>query len=94
MEPTVNPDDVCGVCETPRDQHGDKNHVFTLTDQLMPLSPAPKPRQDPPRERGGVLRPEPPVDPTALGLATLVEILAEKQILDAPDIIRIFTRFQ
>jgi len=82
-ENEISPDDECGVCSTKRDQHGDKLHVFTLTDQLIPVKEPPAPRQQAPQHREDKPQLEKP-------FATLVEILAEKQVIDAKDVVRIF----
>lgn len=92
-EQEINHDDPCGVCGTQRDQHGDKNHVFRLDDVLIPVTPGPPAKNTPPRHRDD----EPSRSHTLQGpdvgraFATLVEVLAEKGIVDHRDIIRIFS---
>lgn len=81
----ISPDDLCQVCQTPRDQHGDKHHKFSVDGQLIQLDP-PKPRQEAPRHRD-----EKPAAPEAKAFATLIEVLAEKNILNTKDVIRIFS---
>lgn len=84
--PSTNsdPDEACQVCGVSREMHGDKNHKFSLDGQLVGLDPPPKPRQESP-----VHRDEERIK--AASFATLIEVLAEKKLLDAKDIIRIFT---
>lgn len=85
-KPDLQPDDVCAVCQTTREMHGDKNHKFdTENDVPQKLDPPPRPRQDPPTPRGITDQIK------AVSFAMLMEVLAEKNILDAKDIIRIFT---
>lgn len=85
------PDDVCLVCGTMREEHGDKHHLFNITDDtLIPLKPGPEPRNKPPRERGESLKADPAPDHVAESFATLMEILVEKDILDTKDILRVF----
>jgi hypothetical protein len=98
---TISPDDVCEVCGTVRDEHGDKMHKFSTDGQLIPLEQGKPPAKEAPRHRD-----DPP--PTSAGVgpdlgmafATLIEVLAEKQIsfdgvgrelLTKQDIIRIFS---
>lgn len=80
----ASPYDVCQLCGLTRENHGDSNHEFSIDGQLIPTKPRPEPRQDPPRER--VTQ-----EMKANTLAMLVEILAEKDILNAKDIVRIFS---
>jgi hypothetical protein len=97
----LSPDEMCLVCETTRENHGDKNHVFNpVSDNLVPLKPGPPARREAPRERASLGAPQPGPSPEARAFATLVEILSEKTIsfdgvnrpiLDSKDIIRIFS---
>ncbi|WNO27778.1 hypothetical protein SEA_HUWBERT_26 [Microbacterium phage Huwbert] len=100
----ISPDDVCLVCGTKRDEHGDKHHQFSLTSDVpLPIPPGPDPTKQPPRHRD-----DPAPDPAGvdagpnlkLAFATLVEVLSEKSIafdgvnrplLDTKDVIRIFS---
>ncbi|AVR56898.1 hypothetical protein PBI_TRISCUIT_25 [Microbacterium phage Triscuit] len=99
----ISPDDVCLVCGTKRDEHGDKHHVFSLTSDVpMPIPAGPEPKRQAPRHRddpapdqAGVEGPD-----LKLAFATLVEVLAEKKInfdgvnrplLTTHDVIRIFS---
>jgi hypothetical protein len=84
----MSPDEECGVCGETRENHGDKMHEFTLTDQVIQKKPGEPARQNPPRERGTT---EPSPQAKAASFACLVEVLAEKGILDHHDIIRIFS---
>jgi len=84
--PSTNsdPDAECLLCNTTRENHGDRNHKFSEDGLLRPLDPPPKPRQEAP-----VHRDEQQIKATSF--ATLMEVLVEKNILDAKDVIRIFT---
>lgn len=85
----ANPDEVCGVCEETRENHGDKNHEFNAEGVLIPKKKAPDKAPD---------APKPPPPPSTQAdvkhiqdsFATLVEVLAEKEILSPHDIVRIF----
>lgn len=83
-------DDICGVCGIQRDMHGDKNHVFRLDDMLIPKAPAPEPRKKAPKHRDDDPQPSSGPD-VGKAFATLVEVLAEKGLLNHKDIIRIFS---
>ena len=78
-----DPDERCQICSETRENHGDKHHKFSVDGQLAMLEPPPKPRATPPKEIGR--------DETAIAFATLLEVLAEKEIIGAKDIIRILT---
>lgn len=101
MTDGLNPDERCMACDTTRENHGDKNHVFNAVDDtIIPIRKGEAPRREAPRERASLAAPEPRQSQEARALATLVEILSEKKIsfdgvnrpiLDAKDIIRIFS---
>lgn len=82
----VEPDDLCMICNKTREMHGDMNHKFSEDGQLIPIEKRPEPRVKPPRHR------DDPLPPTedARAIATLVEVLIEKDVLDAKDVLRIF----
>lgn len=85
----VSHKDVCLVCGLERDQHGDVHHRFNmLDDQLIPINPGSVRREEPPKSKTEAHVEE---QIRAKSLATLVEVLAEKGILDSKDIIRILT---
>jgi len=88
----ISPDDLCGVCDTTREMHGDKLHLFTLDNQLIPTSPAPAPRQEAPK-----LRSETPSDAKTLSkdLNTqlslrVIDTLTKKGIFNGEDLFYIF----
>ena len=95
VDTTVSPDDVCLVCEETRENHGDKVHKFSRDGQLLPLDEGPVARQLAPKERripgnyGGQGYQAQADLHTAKSLATLLEILVDKELLSAKDIIRI-----
>lgn len=79
-------DEECKVCGTTRENHGDKNHQFNpIDDSLIPLKPRPEPTRQPPKHRDDVVAEA----IKAESFATLLEVLAEKNILNEKDIIRI-----
>lgn len=95
----ISPDDLCVICETKRDEHGDRMHQFSLDGQLIELKPGPEGRK-PPQTREEAAQDQSNLPDIGRALATLVEILAEKKInfdgvsrpiLNHKDIIRIFS---
>lgn len=81
-EPPIDPDEVCGVCGDTRENHGDRHHKFSPNGDLVALPKAEPPRQRPPVHRDDVAI-------QAKSFATLIEVLVEKNLLDAKDVIRI-----
>lgn len=80
----VSPTDRCGVCETIREEHGDKNHEFNLDGQLLPIKKGEPPRQSAPQPKGST----PKVDDLQaanLGLR-IIDRLVTKGIFDAVDL--------
>lgn len=84
----MSPDDVCILCYTKRDQHGDRQHKFSLDGQLEKIDPPAPPRQ------------VPPVSDIAHQLANqmstqlvlkLVERMVAKDMLTADDMLYIFS---
>lgn len=88
MTAMVDPDELCSICDKPRDMHGDMNHEFNTEGQLIQKKPRPEPDRKPPKHRDD--EPDPKTDENSRALATLVEVLIEKNILDAKDVLRIF----
>ena len=84
----MSPDDTCGVCDETRENHGDKNHEFNIEGNLVPKKPAEPPRQTAPKERGEAPSPK-GVEEMEKAFLRLNEVLIEKGILDARDIVRI-----
>jgi len=81
-------DDVCEVCCETRENHGDKQHEFSL-DGVLKTKKAPEPpRNQPPRERGaaGALA----QDPVARLQIRMIERLVAKGMLDGEDLMYIF----
>lgn len=81
-EPAVNPDEPCSICSETRENHGDKHHKFNTEGHLIPLDPPPKPRAEAPVHVSEAIK--------AASFATLMEVLVEKEILTAKDVIRVF----
>lgn len=82
---STNPDEVCQVCRVTRENHGDKNHKFSTDGQLLPLDPPPKPRAEAPTHRDDAQMLQ------AKSFATLLEVMVERGMIDARDVIRILT---
>jgi hypothetical protein len=85
VDTRVDPDEQCQICHKKRDEHGDMNHKFSTDGQLIPIERE-KPRQQPP-----VHREDPKSTPTDRAFATLLEVLIEKNMLDARDVLRIMS---
>jgi hypothetical protein len=82
-----DPDEVCAICGDTRADHGDRHHQFSADGQLVALPKNPPRRADPPAHRDD---PKPAAQQAA-AFATLMEVLVEKDILNAHDVIRVFT---
>lgn len=98
MKMTNSPDDLCGVCQNRRDEHGDVNHKFSLEGRLEKLEPAPPPREQAPVHRDDPKMPMMPGGNINLAQAIsmehnfslrLMETLVDKGLLDAKDVIHI-----
>lgn len=84
--------DECGVCGTTREDHGDKQHKFSMEGILTPLDPPPKPRQQPPVAKGE-MSPEAQVlskDPTTQVMLRMVNRMVAKGLFDGADLMYIF----
>jgi len=88
----TSPDDVCMVCETTRDQHGDSNHKFSEDGQLIPIQPGPPARQKAPDEKRASLSPEAKGvadNMTSQTLLRLIDTLVEKEVISGKDLMYI-----
>lgn len=83
------PDDVCEVCDETRENHGDKHHVFSTDGVLTPIKPGPPARNTPPRERTDEVK-RLGRDPEVGAMMRLIEVLIEKEVLSALDVLRVF----
>lgn len=90
----ISPDDLCGICELTRENHGDPQHQFSMEGILIQVEKGPPARATPPRERG-----EAPLSPQAeamnrdplTGLTLrLIEVLTAKELLSGEDLAKIF----
>lgn len=79
------PDDICEVCMTPRDLHGDKNHKFSEDGVLEPLDPAPPAAKEPPRARGEA-KPSSNDLPTPANFVALLDVLIGKGVLNGYEV--------
>lgn len=91
VDTTINFDDECVICGTKRDEHGDKNHQFSLDGQLIPVRKGPEGVKPPQTREEAVSTPPSDLPDIGRAFATLVEVLAEKNIVDTKDVIRIFS---
>lgn len=85
------PDDVCALCSYLREEHGDKNHKFSVEGELIPIEPGPPPRQEAPKARDST--PEAQVlgnDPVTKVVLRMVERMVSKQLLSGEDLVYIF----
>ncbi len=88
----MNPDDICGVCGSKRDEHGDRAHEFNLEGNLVEKKKPEPARQSPP----GELRGSSPTSAKPSGVEEvekshlrLIEVLIGKGVLDARDVVSI-----
>lgn len=86
-----SPDDICAVCSSPRDQHGDMNHEFSINGELVTVKPGPPPTNNPPKKREDKeqLVPVSPELPTPENFVALLDILISKDIINAQEVIYI-----
>lgn len=82
-------DDVCAVCDETRENHGDKQHEFSLDGVLKPIKQGAPARSEPPRERtaAGVALGN---DPVARLQVRLIERMVAKGLFDGEDLMYIF----
>lgn len=86
----MGPDDLCGVCETKRDEHGDKQHEFNLAGDLIPKKKPEPARQQPPKERGEApATPIKGVEEVEKSHLRLIEVLVTKGVLNGHDVVQI-----
>lgn len=88
--PVPKANDICGVCAETRENHGDKQHEFSIDGVLKKLSPAPQAKSTPPAERGSAPAQQLSNDPIARLQVRLIERLVAKGILEGDDLIYIF----
>lgn len=85
----MSPDEVCAVCQTTRENHGDKNHEFDANDSFPRLKKQPEPEKPAQPSLGGPTKQGP--TPSEMAMLELIEVLAEKQILNNKDLIRVLS---
>jgi hypothetical protein len=87
----AHPDDMCQIdgCNTIRADHGDKRHKFSEHGELIAVEAGPPAQNQPPKERGSNSSND--TEAIKASFAALVEVLAEKNILNTHDIVRIFS---
>lgn len=96
MAKGLDPSEPCLVCFEARENHGDKNHQFSVDGQLIPLKKGDPPRQQPPRRRDesstpmGEAASEVAKDATAQMTLRLIEVLTKKGLLTGEDLFIIF----
>lgn len=85
----AHPDDICGVCNETREHHGDKNHEFNEEGVLIPLKKPEPPRQEPPQARGELVSGDLTTKQVGDSFLALLEVLIDKNIIEARDVLRI-----
>jgi len=87
MNQPLSPDDMCGLCNTTRENHGDKNHVFDIDGMLQPTNPPKSPSSIPPTPRSSNPLQH---DPVARLNLRMVERMVAKGLFDGEDLLYIF----
>lgn len=82
----LNPDDLCAICETRRDEHGDKNHKFSTDGILIQVKPGDNPKSAPPTNPNNPLN----RDPLTPVILRLVERMIQAGLLEGDDLQYIF----
>lgn len=95
---TPNPDELCVLCNVTRVNHGDARHEFSVDGSLRNKQTPPAPKNQPPRVQGELSRDELVTklseDFHTNGFLRMVEVLADKGLLESPDILYIFSGFR
>lgn len=88
----ISPDDVCEICGTTRENHGDKHHKFSEDGQLLPLEKGSKPRQEIPKAKEELSREAEIIanDPVANLTLRFIERMIQRNQLDGEDLMYIF----
>lgn len=95
--PIAHPDDVCAVCNHTRLVHGDMQHEFSQTGQLINKADRPEPKKEAPKLR------EPDEDQKRQdfqetletnAILRLTEVLLDKGLIDGKDTMYIFSGFR
>lgn len=84
----VSPDDICGVCQTKRDEHGDRQHEFNIEGQLIPKK-KPEPGRPAPQAKGESPAQQGVESERDKAFLRLMEVLLEKGVIDGRDTIQI-----
>jgi len=86
----MDPDELCSICETKRDEHGDKQHEFNTNGDLIPKKKPEPARQQPPKERGEAPpTPTKGVEEVEKSHLRLIEVLVSKGVLNGHDVVTI-----
>lgn len=95
MTSSPSPDDICEICSTTRENHGDRQHKFSEDGQLVPMPAGPPAKNEPPQLKGEPPKLSPPgvelaKDPVARLQLRMVERLTAKGIFTADDLLYLF----
>ena len=90
------PDDICKVCNTTRENHGDLNHYFSNDGSLIPRTPPGNAQKQPPKVKPEHATKEELLqymseDLQAKAVMRLTEVLLEKGLIDGKDTIYIYS---
>ena len=85
---SFDPDEPCLLCGFSRESHGDANHEFSTDGQLIPKKKPDPPRNTPPTHRDD--RPQLRDKDYEQAFLRLVDVLTEKKMLDAHELMYIF----
>lgn len=85
-------DDVCEVCGETRENHGDRQHEFSLDGVLKQKKPTEKARAEAPRERGSGPAAALAQDPVARLQLRMIERMVAKGVFDGEDLMYVFGR--
>ena len=95
--PIAHPDDVCLVCNTTRLNHGDRQHEFSLTGQLINKADRPEPKKEAPKLREADEEQKQQEFQETMetnAILRLTEVLIDKGVIDGKDTMYIFSGFK
>lgn len=81
-----DPDQLCVLCGTKRDEHGDRRHGFSTTGELVQLPPSTPARSTPPSAPQVSMQ----VSQLSAVLLRLIETLASAGVISGTDLVAIF----
>lgn len=93
----AHPDEVCAVCNTKRMNHGDMQHEFSLTGQLINKADRPEPKKEAPKLREADEEQKQQEFQETMetnAILRLTEVLIDKGVIDGKDTMYIFSGFR